>query len=430
MNHCCSTEVDLLLEVVEADLGNLLAAANRLGGEDRNNLLQKLVSVCETLRQGPNTICSQDEAPSSSCPIPAEVIRQVCSSEYLTIREQGRWLLLVSKSIGQSLGNHQLWKLLCCRQWQNSSLVPSCVLERRGYEWLFKQRIVSSHLDHYQISAPMMRPQRLDPPTISIDKLVLLISIFNSKEQETVSIALSGNELESLLQTGEMNISLLDPVLLGPHTIRKNGIIEFDMFCTDFFDWKATMHLLRTDRSQCAIVHDTVNTSWGEYDYCEDSSASATGPTAKMTLPLSGLDLAELKETARKKNKKAETVEVDMGYLEFSTDPLDLDFVGQAYFERLRQGEAFRSDVLDNVKIEPSLLCYTRDFDQSKQSVELAFSELRLDIWMTYRSGAAKLFNSRQAADREHGVTLLHLLDHLSGWDEKRRQNTNTGLSS
>jgi len=410
-----STEAHKLLQrLVGIDAQTLSQITRQLDAAERTNLLRKLSVLCKSLDETLPAAATSQKKPETNaiceCPIPPEVIHQVCLSRFLTVQEQGRWLLLVSKSIGQYLGNDLLWKLLCCHRWQNSSAIPQCIMEHRGYEWFFRRRMMTN------VDRPLLH---LDTPTISAETLILLISIFNSKEQEIVSISLTGKELETLLQTGEMNISLLDPVLLGFHPIRKeDGMVEFDTFCTDFIHWKAAMHLLRTDRCQCATVHETRDCSWGEYDYCEDPSASVNAPASKMTLPLSGIDLTELKTSATKTDANLMPVEVDMGYLEFATQGLDLDFVGQAYVERLRRAESYANDALETIKIEPTLLCFTRDFDDSKRSVELAFSELRLDVWKTYRSGSAMLFNSQHESKRKkHGVTLLHLLDRLANWN-------------
>lgn len=417
--------VDLLRRLLEAEESDLLEATYVFDAVQKAQLERKLNMLNQTMRQ------TMIEAPvvvrmveinsqSQSPPVPVEVIHQVCSSRYLTVQEEGRLLLLVSKSLYGSLGMDLVWKLLCCRQWQNTSMIPSHVIDRRGYQWLFRQRAKSIKEPDRALARP--RPC-IGPPLLSTKNLVMLISVFNASRQEIVSMSLEGMDLESFLLTGEMNICLLDPIKLGFHSINKqNGVIDFDMFCSDFIDWRATVHILRTDRCQFAIVHETRESSWGEYDYCEDSCASTNVPTTKMALPLSSRDLSEEATNRAKSAAKLPPVEVDMGYLEFSTGThgLDLSVVGEAYLERIRQEETYVDDRLETIKLEPTLLCFTRDFDDNKQSVELALSELRLDFWKTYRSGSAMLFNSHfESEKRSHGVTLLHLLDELNGWNHE-----------
>jgi hypothetical protein len=433
--------IDLLRRLLEVEQSDLLEAVDELDAVQRDDLQTRLkimmhhqttTTTTTTMRQPPTQATAASLAndeisimyPLPNHPIPVEVLHQVCLSRYLTIQEEGRLLLLVSRSLSETLGTDLVWKLLCCRQWQNSSTIPPHVVDnnRRGYQWLFRQRARSI------LSEPdrnLVRSRRcVGPPLLLAKDLIMLISIFNSKRQEIVSISLTGVELDSFLQTGEMNISLLDPVQLGFHPINnkeEDGLIDFDMFCADFIHWRATIHLLRTDEYQCAVVHETRECSWGEYDYCEESCVSTNGRTAKMAVPLSSLDLTEEAMNRAKNIAKLPPVEVDMGYLEFSTGSqgFDLSVVGEAFLERIRQEETYVDDRLETIKMEPTLLCFTRDFDDTKRSVELAFSELRLDVWKTYRGGSAMLFNSRfESEKKNHGVTLLHLMENLNGWNE------------
>ena len=361
-------------------------------------------------------------APERSPRIPMEVLHQVSLSRFLTIQELGRLLLMTSVSMHESLGTDLVWKLLCCCQWQNSTLIPPHVIYKRGYHWLFRQRAnILREPDRIRESCRPC-PSVLRAPQLMANELIMLISVFNSKQQEIVSISLEGEELESFLQTGEMNISLVDPVKLGFHPFDKeNGMFDFSiMFCSDFNDWRASIHLLRTDNYQCAVIHETRKCSWGEYDYCEEPCTNniSNGPAVKMALPLSHEEASHLAKTTA---TKISPIEVDMGYLEFSTggQGFDLSVVGEAFLERIRQEERYADDRLETIKMEPTLLCFTNDFDENNQYMELSFSELRLDVWKTYRGGSAMLFNSRfESEKRIHGVTLLHLLDQLHWWDE------------
>jgi hypothetical protein len=225
---------------------------------------------------------------------------------------------------------------------------------------------------------------------------------------------------EHFLQNGELNGALKDPVPLGFFPVTDDGIIGFDLdsFCSDFCHWKATMHLLRSDQLQCACVHKTSQASWGEYDYCVDPNVQVADETTAKPLKV---DLSALLPGGKAIGEVTPPiVEVDMGYLEFSTcgDGLELTVMGKSFEERIRENESYPDDKFQAVKIEPTLLCFTKDFQDSLNSVELVFSELRLDVWKSHRSGATVLFHSGSEC-KKHGVTLLHILDHLASWEDE-----------
>ena len=99
---------------------------------------------------------------------------------------------------------------------------------------------------------------------------------------------------------------------------------------------------------------------------------------------------------------------------------LPLGGFGSALASLIREYEA--SDNIDPlrrfqcIKVEPSLLCTSQGFLKNASSVKLVFNELRIEIWKCYQFGAANIFESNSEAKR-HGVTFLHLLDHLVGWN-------------
>jgi hypothetical protein len=372
---------------------------------------------------------SENHTPLQQPPIfHVEVLHQVCLSQFLRVEEMGRLLLLVSKSFVPALGQDRTWEILCRRKWRNTPTIASND-QQRGYEWLFRQRI--------QVSIKVSRSlQVIATPSFSPNDLTMLISIFNTKQKEVVSLALTGKPLRKLLDNGELNVSLHHDhhVALGSFPVTEEGVIEFefDRFCTDFVNWTATLHLLRTssdhdkhNRLQCVGVHQTSECSWGEYDYCVDPTMQVEEAPVVTS---QNVDLGHLMTTIGKPTgevKPPPPVEVDMGYLEFSsgTKGLDLSMVGKSYEERIRQHDGIYpdDDRLEAIKMEPTLLCFTRNYQESSSkssSVELVFSELRLDVWKTYRSGTAMLFHSGSES-KKHGVTLLHLLDHLAGWEDE-----------
>ena len=75
------------------------------------------------------------------------------------------------------------------------------------------------------------------------------------------------------------------------------------------------------------------------------------------------------------------------------------------------------NDRLVGIRLDATLLCFTKGFRQDAESVQLSFSELRLEVWKSYLGGSAVLFNSKSESQK-HGVTLLHLFDHLQGFQK------------
>jgi hypothetical protein len=135
-------------------------------------------------------IISQEEAKSSPSPsptptittiskIPAEVLHQVCQSDFLTVQEMGRLLLLVSKKdIQDGLSKERCWELICCKQWRNTIDIPKSILLRMdgGYEGLFRQRYKSVTT----AAATTSNNGGIPPPRLSPNQLTLLISIYNA----------------------------------------------------------------------------------------------------------------------------------------------------------------------------------------------------------------------------------------------------------
>jgi hypothetical protein len=351
--------------------------------------------------------------------IPVEVLHQVCQSEFLTAEEVGRLLLLVSKSFIYGLGKERTWEIICCKNWRSTVDIPRSIIDQRGYEWLFRQR--SKGIINIDDGNHQSVKRIIAPPILSPETLTLLISIRNAKNKEVVSLTLKDDELRMFLQNGELNVALQDPVPLGLFPVTEDGIIGFDLdtFCSDFCQWKATMHFIRSDQLQCACVHETSQCSWGEYDYCVDPTVPVAEETTAKPLKV---DISNLVPSGKEIGEvKPPIVEVDMGYLEFSTcgNGLELTVMGNSFEERIREHESNPEDTFQAVKIEPTLLCFTEDFQDSLNAVELVFSELRLDVWKSYRSGAAVLFHSGSES-KKHGITLLHILDHLASWEDKQ----------
>jgi hypothetical protein len=434
MHHILSkqdpSKIENFLEGLEAcrkaALQALQAMRVQLVAQDSRRADNCITDGCSSMDAVGNTKDSEATADdwsnsgASSSPsfmIPVEAIHQVCQSDFLTLQEIGRLLFLVSKSVCRSFGRERAWELVCCKQWRNTVQIPRLLTERRGYEWLFRQRY--NRLQELELAEEReAKPDKIMNAELSPDKLMLLISIYNSKKKEVVSLTLRDGALKRFLDTGELNVALPEPVALGSFAVSDDGVIDFDMFCTEFIHWNTTLHLLRLDKLQCSCVHESSECSWGEYDYCEDPTFQTEEPAIVKPLAIDWSSLPAVSTSNIGGQAKLTPVEVDMGYLEFSSaSGLEFSVVGKAFVDRIRACEHFSDDdTLQSIRIEPTLLCFTKDFQPSLKSVGLCFSELRLDVWKRYRSGAAGVFSAQEA--KRHDITLLHLLDQLNDWED------------
>jgi hypothetical protein len=123
-----------------------------------------------------------------------------------------------------------------------------------------------------------------------------------------------------------------------------------------------------------ACVHETSEApSRGEYDYCVDTNNVAAPAPVMTTKPIEWDSLSTLVTVVGKPvETKAPLVEADMGYLEFSTttEGLALNIMGKALQEHVREQardiiypENNEEDSFRFVKMEPTLLCFTKGFD-------------------------------------------------------------------
>ena len=363
---------------------------------------------------------------------PTEILRQVAQSEYLSVKELGRFLLLVSKGFVNDLGSDQVWKILCCNEWKNTCKIPRHLIDVRGYQWLFQQRVYNSlsggsvnvkdgerpkrrvsQVSSSSSSSGLLFAQNLSPNT-----LFLLTSIWKGST-EVASLTFTADPLSTLVTTGELNVKLENPIPLGEFPINPDsGVIDFNGSSAEgeFDDWHATIHVIRLDEFKCCCIHETSSCSWGEYDYIVDPTNSQNSriynengsrhddPNKRQKVDGVGDGNDEVDDTG---------VEVDMGYLDFSpnTDGMEFTGLGKALLSRIREYDT-HSDKLVGIRLDATLLCFTKGFQPNASSVQLSFSELRLEVWKSYMEGSAVLFNSTSESQK-HGVTLLHLFDHL-----------------
>ncbi|KAL3932742.1 MAG: hypothetical protein SGBAC_010709 [Bacillariaceae sp.] len=335
--------------------------------------------------------------------IPSKVLDLVCLSEYLTVQECGRLLLLVSRSMLHFFGENHAWEVLCSQQWRNTFSIPEIIVKERGYKWIFRQ------LSGEQFQWP------IPEPTLTFQEITLLISIRNSDDNEVVSIALKKEQLKKFLTKGELNITHEDKVSVGKFPVNEDGELDSDWAVQRVAKWKASIVLFRTDKAESARVHHTESCCWGEYDYMDDPNVEEEYQEEKVTMEKVGWsNTVETVPRRQTVDPKIPPDEVDMGYLEFASSRLDMTRRGLKLEDRIRRACSV-DDPYVCIKMEPTLICHTQDYCESSKSIDLASTELRLDIWKQYASGAAELYHSDNEA-KKHGVTLLHLLDTLQDW--------------
>ncbi|CAJ1964857.1 unnamed protein product [Cylindrotheca closterium] len=333
--------------------------------------------------------------------IPSKVLDSVCLSRFLTVQECGRVLLLVSKSMLHCYGENHAWEVLCSQQWRNTFSIPDSIVIQRGYNWIFRQ-----------LSGPHSFAWPISEPSLTFETSTLLVSIQNSDENEVVSVALQNQQLKKFLTKGELNITLDDKVTVGKFPISDDG--ELDFVVQRVANWKASLVLFRTDKAECAHIHHTQSCCWGEYDYMDDPNIEDEYQEEKVTMEKVGFSNTVTTVPRPKVDTKLPPLEVDMGYLEFSSSTgLNMTRRGTILEDRIRACSV--DDPYVCIKIEPTLICHTQDYCESSKSIDLTSTELRLDIWKQYASGAAELYHSANES-KKHGVTLLHLLDAMQDW--------------
>lgn len=334
--------------------------------------------------------------------LPPKVLDLLCLSELLTVKECGRLLLLVSKAILQSFGENHAWEVLCSRKWKNTISVPQAIVKRRGYRWLF-----------HQLSGDDFLPYPIPEPSLTFETITLLVSIRNADGNEVVSVALQKEQLKKFLTKGELNVSLLDnKVTIGTFPISEDG--ELDSVEQQVSKWSASIVLFRTDKAKCVQVHASRYCRYGEYDYMDDPDIENEYQEEKVTMEKIGWNNTVTTVPRPKVDAKLPPEEVDMGYLEFIIHyKFEMTRTGILLEDRIR--DVNMEDRYIHTKMEPTLICHTQDYCESSKSVDLVSTELRLDIWIQYDSGAAELYNSDNEA-KKHGVTMLHLLNELNDW--------------
>jgi hypothetical protein len=312
------------------------------------------------------------------CSIPTEVIRQVTRSGFLTSPEAGSLLLLTCSSILRDYGgSSSVWQDLCLTKWKNSLQLPQSLIQTRGYEWIFRQKS--------QGLARRLDWPELLPPTLQPSQLQFYISITRNNK-EIVSQVLEGAKLEELLTTGEVAWTLPEPV----------RVLD-DLPCTSstapslLDQYNASIHALRLDTNECCCVHDTTLRKWSPWKE-QDEENERMDSSCYNGKPIGSLGFRNT-------------------YLE-----LDLTDHGHALEHRIQRvlDPSTRFEECDPYKgfhFRPTLLCVESPTDNQRH-----FTQLKVAAIYFSKSGGSHTYNSQEQSE-SHGVSLLHLVEQLYGWE-------------
>ena len=331
---------------------------------------------------------------TSSATLPTEVLRQLLRSNFLEPVDIGRLLLETSKSIKDDIGNEYMYFHLCRSRWKNTKKIPPSVTTARGHAWLYNT------LNRGLVKAKPQCEHKwppLPPPKLTPASLVLLLNVWNG-QQEMVSEALTTESLRELFTTGKVVTELEHPIVVGEFTMENNVIRHTP---TEFDNWNATMQLVRLDTNQSCCVHES-NDTWWYYD----GDLSKKVGNLHLSPDLTGLELNDkgkaLECRIREHDRMMDNQTFEGIYFEAtmicSTYPSS-DGIDGAFF-----------DEDDGANYNPLPL------HPPSTSMKFAFTKVKMEIYSIYEF-AGDVFNSECEA-QAHGVTALHLLDELRGWEE------------
>jgi hypothetical protein len=326
--------------------------------------------------------------------MPAEVLRQLTQSGFLSTADLAKTLLLTSKCHEIDLGREYVYKYLCRSRWRNITKLPSSLLADRGYYWLFRnlfRPIYEFKFDTYSSIPP--------PPAFDCDELLFSVSIRDGSGKEIVSEVLCGDQLNTLNQDGTAGIFLEEPIVIGTYPAAPvgayAGYAERDAV---YKNWSVTVHLFRLDQNKCCCVHDSRSCEWlmGEGDYAAGTLTSLAGSPLSVLAFLNSSTLSE-------------TLELDEGgkLLERRIQVFDHDPLGDDVhpFQGIRVNVTLNCFIHEQAPPHPG--------DPSAQTVILKLGEVELEVMRVETHGACNAYDTDP-----HGVTLLHLLEHLKGWGD------------
>jgi hypothetical protein len=346
---------------------------NMLFLTQRNQSEKQTLAVQDvpTTRQHTMMAC-EDHDP----PLPAEVLRQLALSRFLTSEELGRLLLLTSKALSRSLSKDFIWRNICDTRWRSTP--PKALISSKGYHWYFRQLSKTSQQSHER------RGEEIPSPRLRSENLVLIINIRNPQQGKFVSATLQGERLDALLLSkGEIRIPFDTPVDLGELSLIPSSKGPGQFFFRDcsvrscFGSWMTTVHLFRLDTNVCCCIHET--SSFRYKGWCYNL---ASPNMVSVNIPAKG--------------------EI---HLNMTGGGWGLTETGQDLKKRIQTLLPGAKEHANCLHLQLKILSTIRLMGDHDAKLEA--HQLKVEI-----------ANFSDLDPRNlHGVTMLHVLNELSGWD-------------
>jgi hypothetical protein len=321
--------------------------------------------------------------------IPAEILRLLTLTGFLATEELGKLLLLTSRSFASSLGDDFCWEMICRCKWSNTGRIPASFIQHqdRGYQWYFHQMSQGEIMED--------RPC-LGPPSLTLDHLVVLLSIRDGNDSEVYSEILSPHVVEKLVRDGTVTIDLEEPVLAAECSLENNGLFPEHLLPAEKCrNWMASVDFLRLDTHQSCCLHDSCDVEWEYEEDDEYDRHTFTGQDDRY------------------------------GQLEFAPqlDRLELTDEGRLLERRIQLGDFFKDGLegtgYQGFRVHVSLLCFQsqtespdEDDDEDDPSTSMVQFEYR-----QAKLGVYQLVGDYQPGELLSGNVLLHLWNELLGWD-------------
>jgi hypothetical protein len=249
-----------------------------------------------------------------------------------------------------------------------SLCLPRSLIQARGSQWLYTS--LSKGLPKTQPCTWLTLP----PPTLTPEKMVLLVSIWNG-DREAIGEAFQGEILNELFRTGHAMRDLAGPVIMG-EVIRENNAIR--QVPNDEIGWSAKMHLFRLDLKQSCCVHESKGLWWHfDGDFHERVGNLHLCPTSV------GLELTP---------------------------------AGQQLEGRIREHDrCLDHQSFEGICVEATVMCETHPSPNDPNKMVIAFTKIQVELHSIYEFAGDVLHSEDESIG--HGVTALHLIDELRGWD-------------
>jgi hypothetical protein len=312
-----------------------------------------------------DTVHNKSKSSAAYPPLSLEGIRQVAQSGLLNTKEMGRVFFLTSPKITHQIGNEFIWDSLCSSVLPDLALFPT--LKTYSNEWIFREF-------SKPMSVPSSRRQlpSISPAHFQAESVVMYLQWFaaRSDPKPIATIEIPIDCLQDLLDKGQATISscYIPEILFDINTIHK---LHTRVVC------------LRKDRRQCCTLHEGGEYTWDIVDDDDDNDEI---------------------------NHSTETGNLYFG----PKNKLALDESGRNIEKRLtvpdRDANGFELLVVAKA---------TRPRDRSTNNCDAYSSwkvcELTLQFWANFNQ-IQYIFNSQEEVQK-NGVTMLHILDQLIGWN-------------